>query len=294
MPGIGHVDVDGEEDAVALVHGDGEGLGEALVEAARDYLGHLVGPHALLGHPLQDVRRRPVAAQPDLQEAIPACRAGLDEPAHGLAVPDERAELDVAGVGMRVEVQHGDPAPAARACHPGDVGPGDGVVAAEDERHGTGLRHALHDHFEIRARSRGVAAVHLYVAAVHDAQVLESVGAQREGGTRAIMSEIARHAQGLRAEARAAAVRRAAVEGCPDDDHIGVGVGGRVLEVAGGHAEEGEVRAVLAAVARHPHTLGLRSRARLSCRSRGRGGRGCAARGCVGPRCDRPCRWSGG
>ena len=56
--------------------------------------------------------RRPVAAQPDLQEAVAAQRPGLDQPAHRLAVAPQRAELDVAGVGVRVEVDHRDPAVA--------------------------------------------------------------------------------------------------------------------------------------------------------------------------------------
>ena len=54
----------------------------------------------------------PVAAQPDLQEPVAAGGARLDQPAHRLAVPEQRAELAVAGVGVRVEVQHRDPAEA--------------------------------------------------------------------------------------------------------------------------------------------------------------------------------------
>ena len=74
--------------------------------------------------------------------------------------------VDVARVGVRVEVKNRDSPPAASARHAGDVGPRDGVVATEDERHGTGLSYALHDDLEVRAGARGIAAVHLHVAAV--------------------------------------------------------------------------------------------------------------------------------
>src|SRR3712207_7463916 len=43
---------------------------------------HEVGVHALLAHPSDRVRGRPVAAQPDLGEPRPGHGAGLDEPAH--------------------------------------------------------------------------------------------------------------------------------------------------------------------------------------------------------------------
>ena len=45
--------------------------------------------------------------------------------------------------------------------------------------------------------------------------------------------------------------------GAPEDDDVGVGVGRRVVEVAGGHAEEGDVGTELSAVASHAPTLGL-------------------------------------
>ena len=116
------------------------------------------------------------------EEAIAASRTRLDQPTHGLAVADERTELDVAGIGMRVEVQDRHSAPAASARHAGDVGPGDGVIPAEDERHGPGLGDALHDDLEVRAGARGISAVHLHVAAIDDAQVREPVGVKCERG----------------------------------------------------------------------------------------------------------------
>ena len=133
-PGSRDVDVDREEHAVAVVDRDRERLVQAGVEAARADLGHLEGAHPLLGHPVQRLGPRPVAAQPDLQEPVAARRAGLDQPAHRLAVAVERAELDVAGVGVRVEVHDRHPAVAVLAGDPGDVGQGDRVVAAEHDR----------------------------------------------------------------------------------------------------------------------------------------------------------------
>jgi hypothetical protein len=70
VAGVADVDVDGQEDAVALVGGDRERLGQALLQAAVDDLGHLEGPHALARHPVQRLRRRPVPTQPDLEEPV--------------------------------------------------------------------------------------------------------------------------------------------------------------------------------------------------------------------------------
>ena len=143
MTGVADVDVDGEEDAVAVVHGDHERLGQALRQAAVHDLGHLVGPHLLAGHPVQRLGRRPVAAQPDLQEAVASQRARLDEPSHRLSVAPQRAELDVAGVRVRVEVDHRDPAVAEHVRDALRVGEGDGVVATEDDRDGSRTGHLL-------------------------------------------------------------------------------------------------------------------------------------------------------
>ena len=103
----------------------------------------------------------PVAAQPHLQEPVAAQRAGLDQPPHRLAVAVERAELDVAGVGVRVEVDHRDPAEAEVPGDAGGVGQGDRVVAAEHQRDGAGGRDGVHRLLEraaARARSRPAAS----------------------------------------------------------------------------------------------------------------------------------------
>ena len=106
-------------------------LGAALLDLA-----HEVPAHALRLHPLEDLGRRPVAAQADLDEVAAADRAGLDEPAHRRAVAGQHAPVVGRGVGMGVEVDDAD------AARPADLGdgrggrPGDRVVAAEDDRDG--------------------------------------------------------------------------------------------------------------------------------------------------------------
>ncbi|GAB3863154.1 hypothetical protein GCM10027610_109150 [Dactylosporangium cerinum] len=199
--GVDDVHVDGQEDAVALIGRDRERLGQALVEAAGDDLGHLVGPHPLLRHPVQRFRARPVPAQTQLQEAVAAHRAGLDEPAHRLAVPDQGAELGVAGVGVRVEVDHRHPAMTDVPCHAGGVRPGDRVIAAEDHRDRTGGRDRVHRVFQHAHRAGRVAGEHLDVAGVVDPQVPQRVDAQRQGRAGAVVGEVAGLPDGARAEA---------------------------------------------------------------------------------------------
>ena len=48
----------------------------------------MIETFALLSHPVQRGRLGPVAAQPDLKEAVPAHRAGPDQPAYRPSVPD--------------------------------------------------------------------------------------------------------------------------------------------------------------------------------------------------------------
>jgi hypothetical protein len=116
---IADIDVDGQEHAVAVVGGDRERLGQALPQPAVHDLGHLVGPHLLRGHPVQGFGRGQYPRSPICREPITAYAPGLDQPTHGLAVTPQRAELDVTGVGMRVEVDHRHPAGAdARSRQP--------------------------------------------------------------------------------------------------------------------------------------------------------------------------------
>ncbi len=89
MTGVAHVDVDAEEHAVTVVRRDRECFGHDLVEPAGTDLGHLVGTHPLLRHPLQNLGAGPIAAQSDLQEPVTTHRSGLDEPTHRLTMSDE-------------------------------------------------------------------------------------------------------------------------------------------------------------------------------------------------------------
>ena len=101
-----------------------------------------------------------------------------------------------------------------------------------------------------------VAGRHLDVARVDHPQVLEAVGPQRQRGPRAVVRQVVGHPDGLRAEPRARPVRRTPVEGRTDHDDVRTRVGGLVVEVAGGHAQEGDVGTELSAVASHGETLG--------------------------------------
>ena len=188
---VADVDVDREEDRVAVVQRDLERLVEAGVEPALADLGHLVGPHVLVGHPLHGLGAGPVAAQPHLQEPVAAQGAGLDQPAHRLAVPVQRAELDVAGVGVGVEVDHRDPAEAEVPRDAGGVGEGDRVVAAEHERDRAGGRDGVHRLLEGVQRALDLAGRHLDVAHVDHGDVLQGVDPQREVGPRAVLRQVA-------------------------------------------------------------------------------------------------------
>ena len=214
-------------------------------------LGHLVGAHALGGHPGQRLRPGPVAAQPDLQEPVAAERAGLDQPAHRLAVTDQRAELDVAGVGVRVEVDHRDPALAEVLGHARGVGPGDRVVAAEHQRDRARRGHRVDRLLQVAHRPGGVAGEHLDVACVVDPQVPQPVDPQRERRPRPVVRQVAGLPDVLRPEPGARPVRGAAVERRAEDHHVGVGVARRRRPVAAIDAEEGDVRSELRSVAGH-------------------------------------------
>ncbi len=251
VAGVADVDVDGQEHPVAVVGRDRERLGQARVQAAGDDLGHLVGPHALLGHPRQRRGLRPVATQPDLQEPVAAQRTGLDQPSHRLAMPPQRAERDVAGVGVRVEVHHRD---ATLSVHPGDpfrVRQRDRVVAPEYDRHRPGLGHCGHGVLQVGDRALDLAGVHLHVAGVAYHQVLQRVDPQRQVRAGPVVWQVVGLPDGRGAEAGTRAVRRAPVEGCAHDHDIGSGQGVRVGEVTAGHAEKRDVRTELGSVAAH-------------------------------------------
>ena len=231
------------------------------------------------GHPVEGLRTGPVAAQPHLEEPVAAQRSRLDQPAHRLAVPPQRAELDVAGVGVRVEVDHRHAAVAEHVGHALGVGVGDRVVAAEHDGDRACAGHLLDGRLEPAEGRLDVAGRHLDVAGVDDPEVLQRVGAQRQRGPRAVVRQVVGHPDGLRAEARARPVRRATVERRADDHDVRVGVRRLVVEVARRDAEEGDVGAELSAVACHGPTLGSDAHDGPGRTRPGPSGGGCYGRG---------------
>ena len=145
--------------------------------------------HALLAHPLEDVLRRPVAAQADLDEVGAGHRAGLDQPAHRGAVAGQVAVDDVGGVGVRVEVHDADVAVAVHVGDRGGRGPGDRVVAAEDDRHDAAGRDRVDALADVAVRHLGLAVRAVRVAEVDDLEPVEDlqpevqvIGARLVGG----------------------------------------------------------------------------------------------------------------
>ena len=198
---VHHVDVDREEDRVAVVHRNDERLVEHRVQAPRDDLAHLEGPHALFGHPVQRLGLGPVAAQPDLHEPVAATGARLDQAAHRGAVAVERAHLRVASVGVGVEVDHRDASPPHVARDSRDVGQGDRVVAAQDHRDDARRGDRRDARLERGQRAFGIARGHLHVAEVHHAELDERVHAEREARAHAVVGQVVGDADGLWAEA---------------------------------------------------------------------------------------------
>ena len=265
---VADVDVDREEDRVAVVEGDLEGLVEARLQAALADLGHLVGPHVLLGHPPERLRAGPVAAQPHLQEPVAAQGAGLDQPPHRLAVAVERAELDVAGVGVGVEVDHRDPAvargAARRRWRPAARSSGRRRARA-GRRRPTPRRTRRPPAPPARARSRRAAS------------------RRRRRRRRGCPGARRRAAPGAGASRPAAGSRSAGwpsgrtgcpggcevppSNGAPTIDHVGRGQRVGVVEVDAVHAEEGDVGTELGAVPGHggvPTRRGAESAAHAS------------------------------
>ncbi len=108
------------------------------------------------------------------------------------------------------------------------------MVAAEHERDRAGGSDGVHRLLEGAEGALDVARRHLDVARVDDPEVLQRVDPQREVRARAVVREVVGLPDRLRPEAGAGPVRRAAVEGRPDDDHVGVGVRRGVVEVDAG------------------------------------------------------------
>ena len=130
------------------------------------------------------------------------------------------------------------------------------MVAPEDDRDRPGPGHLLHRGLERREGHLDVAGVHLDVAGVDHAQVGQAVGAQGQARTGAVVREVV----GLRIAIGPNRVPgRCEVppsKGAPRITTSAPAIRRGVVEVAGGDAEEGDVGAVLLAVARHTPILG--------------------------------------
>ena len=160
----------------------------------------------LFGHPLQRFRRRPVAPEADLEEPVAAQGSGVDQPAHGLAVPPQRAERDVAGVRVGIEVDHRDATVPDDVGNTLRVGVGDRVVTAKDDRQGPGPSDLLDGGLEQRQCRLDVSGVHLDIAGIDDLEVDQAVRSQRETRPRTVVREIVGHPDGHRSEPRARAM----------------------------------------------------------------------------------------
>src|SRR5262249_54045310 len=145
-------------------------------------------------------------AQPDLEEPVAADGTRLDQPAHRLAVAVQVAEGDVAGVGVGVEVDHGDPAQAAGRGDAAGVGQRHGGVAAEGDRGRPGGGDTPYGLLDVRDRPLDVAGVAPDAARVEDPQVTQGVHAQREARPGAVVRQVARLPDRAGPEAGAGAV----------------------------------------------------------------------------------------
>jgi len=103
-------------------------------------LGHEVGTHSPVAHPVEQLIVRVVASESDLHEVPSRNVFVLDQPANGRAMRDAVPHVLLAAVDVGIEVHYADLARAVdvRACR--RIGPQDGVVSAEHHRHRTSLR----------------------------------------------------------------------------------------------------------------------------------------------------------
>ena len=111
---VDHVDVDRQVDAVRSVEGLGDRVGDDGLGAAFLDLAHEVPAQALLPHPLERLGRRPVAAQPDLDEVLPLTAPDSIRRRIGVPWLASTPQAVVGGVGVGVEMDDPDAARPAR------------------------------------------------------------------------------------------------------------------------------------------------------------------------------------
>src|SRR5260370_7101303 len=122
-----------------------DGLESAVLD-----LGCEVRAHVLFIHPAEHGRPGPIAAQAALDEVLALYRAALDEPAHRRAVAGQVPLHIRCGVGVCVEVDDAHVAVAVMLGQRGDVGPGDAVVTAQDDRDDAGPHHVPDEAHNVR------------------------------------------------------------------------------------------------------------------------------------------------
>ncbi len=164
----------------------------------------------------------------------------------------QRAQLGVAGVGVGIEVDHRQPAPADMVGHAGGVGEGNGVVAAQDHGDGPGPGHRFDGSLETGDGRIGVTGGHDHIADVDHPELDQGVDAETQVGAAPVMGQVVGEADGLGSEAGAGPVRGTTVEGGTDDDRPGAGVGGRFGQVGARNTDERGGGAIQVAHRRSP------------------------------------------
>ena len=144
--------------------------------------------------------------------------AGFDQPAHRGAVAGQVALDDVGGIGVRIEVHDADVAVSVYVGDRGGRGPGDGVVAAEDDRARCRGTRWWHPFLDVGVRHLGLAVRAVGVAEVDDLEPVEDLQAEVEVvGARLVGGG----ADGPRTEPGARAVGGPDVERRADDRDVG-------------------------------------------------------------------------
>ena len=144
----------------------------------------------------------------------------FDEAAHRCPVPVQLTGVGLCGVGMGVEVDETERSVAMDTCQARPVAVGDGVVASEHDRNGTGGCNAFHRIGKRLETEFEIAGSDLDVPGVHNRELLERVDAGREMRPVHVGAEIVGLSNSLRPEASAPAVGGAPVDRRSEDDDV--------------------------------------------------------------------------
>jgi hypothetical protein len=184
---------------------------------------------------IRRLRIGPIAAQPDLDEAVPGHGTRLDEPPHRGAMTVEFPVMALAGVGVGVEMDQRDLAVAVDVGHPAGIREGDRVVATEDDRNRPGPSHRGHGRTDAIEALLHVPGDDMHVADVDDAQRVQGIDTRVEMRALPIGIEVVGLADRLGPEAGTGPIGGTPVERSAQDDDGGVA---DVLEGAARHSDE--------------------------------------------------------